>query len=234
MSEQTQLQPTNPLAIIERAIAAGMKPEDLKGLFDLQERHERNRAAEAFADAITGFQDECPVILKRRVAKIKEWSYGYAGYDDVMREIKDLLKRYRIAVTFSTDHTDKGIKATCRVRVGTHYEDHTLTVPVPGQMVVNDTQKYGAALSYAKRYVLCAALNIVVSDEDDDAAGLLENISEEQVKELQGLIKSKSVDEKRFLNWANIAQLTSMPRRDFPKALDMLKRKKADTQAAGK
>jgi hypothetical protein len=36
-------------------------------------------------------------------------------------------------------------------------------------MRVNETQKFGAALSYAKRYALQGALNIVVTDEDTDA-----------------------------------------------------------------
>lgn len=243
MTENTQLVPTapaEPLALIEQAIAKGYDPAHLGQLMDLQERWERNRAAERFAAAISAFQAAVPVVLKERVAKINDdWSYNFAGYDDIMRQIAPLLAKYQIVITFSSDQIPQvGIKTTCRVRVGVHFEDHTLTVPIP-QMKVNDTQKFGAALSYAKRYALCAALNIVVSNEDDDAAKQLDNVDEEEVAALRDLIETKQVDLPRFLSWAfgkefvvpkgKEAQLKSlelMTRAEWPKAMDMLRRKK--------
>lgn len=235
--------PAEPLALIEQAIAKGYDPAHLGQLMDLQERWERNRAAERFAEAISSFQAEVPVVLKERVANIEgansKWEYNYAGYDDIMRKIAPLLAKYQIVITFSSDQVPQvGIKTTCRVRVGVHFEDHTLTVPIP-QMKVNDTQKFGAALSYAKRYALCAALNIVVSNEDDDAAKQLDNVDEEEVAALKDLIETKNVDLPRFLTWAfgkefvvpkgKEAQLKSlelMTRAEWPKAMDMLRRKK--------
>lgn len=227
--ENTQLakQPTEPMVVIQEAIKNGADISTLERLFALQERHEQNEAARAFAAAISAFQAEVPIVLKSRTAKIDDkWSYQFASYDDIMRQVSPLLAKHEIVVTFSTDQIPQvGIKTTCRVRVGTHFEDHTLTVPIP-QMKVNATQQFGAALAYAKRYALCAALNIVVSDEDDDAARLLDNVDEEEVAAMRQLIVEKQVDEVRFLKWAEADALEQIPKAMFPKAMDMLRRKK--------
>lgn len=214
-----------PLTILSAAVASGIDPDKLGRLMELAEGWEKNRAAERFADAVSQFQAECPVIFKSRTAKVKDWQYAFASYDDVMREAAPVLAKCGIALTFSTEPAPGGLKVTCRVRVGTHYEDHALTVPLP-QMTVNDTQRFGAALSYAKRYALCAALNIVVTDEDDDAVTQLTNIDEAQRAELERLIGEKNVDMPRFLAWAGVDDLARLPAADFPKALDMLRRKK--------
>jgi hypothetical protein len=116
----------------------------------------------------------------------------------------------------------------CCIRVGAHYQDHHFTTPVPADLKVNDTQKMGAALSYAKRYVLCAALNIVVTDEDNDAASLMDLIGDPEIEQLNTLIYEKNVDLRRFLDWAGVESLDKMPRAKFDKALDMLKRKKSN------
>ena len=162
----------------------------MQQLMELKRDWDRDRAAEVFASALTSFQAKCPVIGKYRTAKIVSktggsYEYKFAGYEDVMKQVKPLLDENKIAVSFSTSATDKGIVATCTLRVGTHSEKCTLEVPIPA-MNVNDTQKYGAALSYAKRYCLCAALNIVVGDEDDDGSTLeVQCVTEEQAIQLQ-------------------------------------------------
>ena len=218
-----------PMTLIDRAVELGRDPKDLTKLFNLQERHERNRAAEAFSIAMTEFQGRCPIIHKSREAKGTGSfaGYSFASYDDIMRAVGPILKDCGIAVSFSTEQIDKQLKITCRLRHGIHFEDHTLTVPVP-DMRVNDTQKYGAALSYAKRYALSAALNIVVSDEDDDGATLeFVPISDEQYASLHELLEASGADLKRFLACYQIEKLGELPRAKFEDALAALKRKMA-------
>lgn len=176
MSESTQMvvvdeQAMSPLTLLHTALEKGVDPDRLGKLMDLAERWEENRASKAFADAITKFQKLCPPIHKSQMAGKSDgrMQYKFASYDDVMYVAGPILADCGIAISFTTDPSEHGLKATCRVRVGTHYEDHTLTVPIP-DMRVNGTQQFGAALTYAKRYVLCAALNIVVTNEDDDAS----------------------------------------------------------------
>ncbi len=221
---------TNAVTLIRAAIDKGVDPEQLSKLLDLEERWQRNQAANAFAAAITGFQSECPMVRKGRQAQFSgKDAYKFASFDDVMRVARPLLSKYAIVVTFTTATSEKGMVVTCRIRVGTHCEETSLDMPIP-EMRVNDTQKAGAALSYLKRYALCAALNIVVTDEDDDASQQFDTVDSTDVEQLNILIEEKGVDLARFLKYANVERLDLIPKSEMPKLLDMLKRKKAVTK----
>jgi hypothetical protein len=215
----------SPMAILAQAVQAGTPASELTQLMDLAERYEANQAAAAYGAAITRFQSACPIVHKSRGTKESgAFGYTYASYDDVMRAAGPALRDCGLAINFSSEHVADGIKVTCRIRHGSHYEDHTLTVPVPS-MKVNDTQKYGAALSYAKRYALCAALNIVVSDEDDDAAQLNDAICEADVEIIRSLLMQTNSDGKRFLKWAGVERIEDMSVGKFREAVKMLEAK---------
>lgn len=205
---------TNPLAILASAVERGADPDQLDKLLALQERYESNEAAKAFAEALTTFQAKCPVIMKKREAKIvgnrSSYSYNFASYDDVMRQILPLLTECGLALSFSTTNQDKGIRVTLKIRHGTHVEDHTLDVPVPA-MNVNDTQRYGAALSYAKRYALCAALNIVTTGEDDDAESAVEPITDQQSLEIEAYCDEHNIDVQAFVAWLGVKAIADIP-----------------------
>jgi len=220
---------TNPMTLLAAAIERNIDPDQLGKLLSLEERWNKNRAAEAFAVAITGFQGECPQVFKSRETTGGNMRYSFASFDDVMRVAGPLLAKHGIVVTFSTEPAERGMKISCRVRVGTHSEESTLTMPIP-EMKVNDTQRFGAAVSYLKRYALCAALNIVVTSEDNDAAQQFEYITEAQAAELLALIDEKGADMKRFLAWCQLERLAYMPQAFFGKAIATLKQKKAKVQ----
>jgi hypothetical protein len=116
------------------------------------------------------------------------------------------------------------VDITCHVQHGTHVQSTSFVVPLP-QLSTNNTQQFGAALSYGKRYALCAALNIVVSNEDDDGAALIERITEEQAVELRLLLRDTGKDEGRFLQWAKAESIEELSKAKFAEALDMLRRK---------
>jgi hypothetical protein len=144
-----------------------------------------------------------------------------------MREVAPILAQCGISVGFNTEHdTAKGfLMVTCRIRVGAHFEDRKFACPVASSLNVSEAQKFGSALSYAKRYCFCAAMNIVVTDEDDDGSGTFEYIDETQVETLNSLIAERNADFKKFLAWAEIPELGKMLKSNFPKAVDMLRRK---------
>jgi hypothetical protein len=217
---------TNPMALIQAAIERGIDPDQLGKLMDLQERHERNRAAETFGTAIAEFQRRCPRVHKGRKVDAGPLRYQYASFDDVMYQAGPHLSACGIALSFSTEANDKGIRVTVKVRVGIHAEESTLDVPVP-DMKVNGTQRYGAALSYAKRYALCAALNIVVTDDvDDDANSCFDPITDEQEIEIAELIEAKGADKAKFLAWMGVTRIIDIPASDFNKAVVALRSKK--------
>ncbi len=217
---------TNPLVLIQSAIERGVDPDRLGKLMDLAERWEANRAATAFAAAVARFQSLCPVVFKGRKAG-KEGDglkYSFASYDDVMAEAGPVLAQCGLAVSYTTQPAAAGLEITCRVSLGIHTQETRLTIPIP-QMKVNDTQKFGAAMSYAKRFAICAALNIVVTDEDDDAASQLVCVSQDQVEQLNILLEETGSDLARFLDWAHADSLDRVPVAKFPEAIQFLGRK---------
>jgi hypothetical protein len=223
--EQEPAKKPEPSAL-QVAIERGADPQVLLQMMELQERYDRNRAAEAFGEAITKFQSLCPIVHKGRSTKDSgAFGYTFASYDDIVRAASPALKECGLAVSFSTEHVEHGIKVTCRIRHGIHAEDCTLTVPVPNTLKVSDTQKYGAALSYAKRYALCAALNIVVSDEDSDAAGMHEVISESDFRALEQLLMESNSDFGRFCKAYGIDKVADLPASQLAQARSQIIRK---------
>lgn len=213
-----------PMLLIERAMASGHDPGKL---YELAQQWRRDMAAEQFATQLAKFQAACPQIRKTRQIDLGGGKGPlYASLDDIMHQIKPLLSEHGLAVTYSAGITDGGqLTAKCRIHHGTHVEESEITLPVPAQMRVNDTQKMGAALSYAKRYALCAALNIIVSDEDRDGEGLLETVSEEHIATLREWIANTESNESAFLKFMGVKALSEIPVADFGKAVDALKRK---------
>lgn len=218
----------NPMQLVERAIEKGVDAATLERMMAVAEREHEARARAAFSRAISAFQAECPQIRKERTASTTKFSFQYAGFDDVMRQIRPLLSKYGIAITFTCPEIkDSMLTVVTRIRVGSHHEDSAFSVPIAKDMVVGDPQKYGATLSYAKRYSLCAALNIVVTNEDDENQ-LKEFVTEAQREELRGLLmKAGRTSDKQiadFLKWADADTLEEVTREKFREAKSMLQK----------
>lgn len=231
------LPPLNPLALIQQAITAGMDPDKLGKLMELEERWTRNRAAEVFAQAITAFQRECPQIEKKKAGgkprNSDQAAYYYATYEHLMSIVGPVMARHNIVATFTIDDAEAGcIKITCRIRVGIHQETTTLTVPIPqGNPLVNASQLMGQAISYAKRYSLSAALNIVTKDEDNDGADLLDTLIAEEVAEIEAELQDRGDENSKslFLSYVSkkagrtIEAIENIPRSMFGVVMNGLK-----------
>lgn len=224
--------PSDPMRLISAAMSAGVSVADLSRLFDLQERHEKQKAQEAYAEALTGFQRNCPRVYKARKTA-GNFSFGYASLDDIDAVIRPILARYGIVIAFDSEHTtannENVINVTVRVRVGAYYEDRRFGCPIPKDLRASDSQKWGAALSYAKRYALCAALNIVVTDEDNEQHLIgAETITATEMLDIRELLKSCPKDaESAMLNWLKVESLDLIPRKRFTEVVTALKKKAA-------
>lgn len=230
----------NPMTLLQQAIDSGADPDKLEKLTALVERWRDRQDTERFADSLAGFQKRCPVVKKTRGVSLergKPPSYHYASLDDIMRQVGPLLAECGLSVSFSASvGEDRLLTATCSVRCGTHTQDSHVTLPVPSDMRVNDTQKMGAALSYAKRYALCSALNIVVGDEDTDGGGLTKTITPDQQAAMQDLCDYVKQDVPKLLAWIQpgLKSLADIPVTRYADAMEMLKRKAAAQDAAKK
>lgn len=225
---------SDPYTLLAAALDKGVGPDVLEKFMDLQERHERNQASAAYAAAITKFQSIVHSVFKRRTADVGgKYSYKFASFDDIMLQIGPALAECELAVTFNTTCPKDQIgflEVLCSIRHGIHVETSSYTLPIPA-MTVNDTQRFGAAVSYGKRYAIIAALNLVVTDQDDDGAGLADVISESCVEEVEKLLFMKGVKTEQFRAFFQIEALAQMCSRDYSKAVDFLRRKRSVNKA---
>jgi len=227
---------TGPMALIETALASGATPEQLTELYAIYRQWMADEAQRVYANALADFQAECPQIEKKRpvMNKNKEMMYHFANLEDVDKIIRPLLAKHRIVVTVDPNKVENGcMYARCRVRVGSYHEDYTLTIPVAAIQAANATQATIGTLSYARRGLMCAALNVVCCGEDndgrdDDESAGPETITATEMLDLRDLLKVCPKDtESGMLNWLKVESLDLIPRKRFGEAVAALKKKAA-------
>lgn len=95
----------------------------------------------------------------------------YTSYDRIMQAIRPVMSRHDLCVIqppFVVDDTNKaGINTIVRHKLGATLDLGCIAVPSKKD---NDPQAFGSAMTYAKRYSLCAALGIPTGDDDDGNA----------------------------------------------------------------
>src|SRR5262252_7464345 len=161
-------------ALILRAVEHGVSVEALERLLAMRERLKAESAREAFFEALSAFQGECPVVSKSRTAGAGSYSYKYAPLDDIVKQVSPLLRRYGLSYRFDTafeaDPAAQVVTCIVHHRDG-HSETSEFRTPVDASARMNDMQKSASAQTYAKRYAFCNALGILTGDDDDDGHG---------------------------------------------------------------
>jgi len=96
------------------------------------------------------------------------------------------------------------------------------------------TQGDGGADSFAKRYALCSALNIVVdTDFENDAKQVGSPVTQEQADELRRDVKETKSNEGNFLKWCGVPTYEEIPESMLvPARALLLKRKKEQAPPA--
>lgn len=220
------------MQIMQSAIENGATAESLQKLLDLQERYDANNARKAYNKALVAAQSEMPTVFKGREAKNSK----YASFDDIMRVIRPVLDAHGLAVSFAQSEDEKTLTITCKIlHAQGHSEETPFTLPKDGPLLTKDgrqvtnlAQAQGSANSYAKRYCLTNALNIVLGDQDDDARALdqpLKAITEPQAIELQDLLDQSGVEEDKFLTHFHTNTIAEFPLVSFARAKSMLEQR---------
>lgn len=170
---QTQTQNVvSPEMMISSAIEKGLPVETIEKLLDMRDRLKAEQAREAFFVALSNFQKICPIINKTREVKDKGGGirYRYATLDDIVKQVSPLLTENALSYTIKAEFKDSFIIAACEVHhTKGHKETSVFPVPIEEEAFMNNAQKSGSALTYAKRYAFCNAFGILTGDTDDDA-----------------------------------------------------------------
>lgn len=222
------------ISVIERASTnPDIDVSKLEKLLEMYERVMARHAEMAFNSAFAEMQSQMPTITENGQIKVgNEVRSKYAKFEDINDTVKPILKEHGFAVTFKTKSSEHGITVTgILMHKDGHREDTEMTLQADTSGSKNAVQGVGSSVSYAKRYVLSALLNITTRGEDDDGqAGGAKTISEDQVLELQKLITDTGTDKNSFLAYMHVSSLPLIPAGKFKDALAALNKKKAKKQ----
>jgi hypothetical protein len=120
-----------------------------------------------------------------------KYTFKYATLDTVMDVIRAPLASNGLAISHAISREENG-GWSCITRL-LHSSGQTIECPVPIIVEPNaNAQGWGSAITYAKRYGICALLAIA-ADEDDDGNAACGNHAE-QVQKPISAVKTKSFD----------------------------------------
>jgi hypothetical protein len=126
-------------------------------------------AQAAWTAAFVAAQAEMPEIAKTKTAKIetankRSFSYSYAELPGIIEAVRATLSNHGLAVAQSVESNGPGIGVATRIY---HRDGHVETFGPIVLAAGNDARSAGSAITYARRYALCAALGIAPDDDDD-------------------------------------------------------------------
>ena len=218
--------------LIAMAINADLDIEKLERLMEMKEREEAKTAFSAFVVAISNFQAHCPKIPKTGTVTDKSGKriYNYPKLDKILEIIQPHLEANGLCVRTNSEFVDTTVRATCKVsHVGGHTDETTFVIPIEASMAggANAGQRTASANSFARRYAMMNALNLVGSDEDDDGASDIETITREQAATMRDNLASiDDQAEADFCKWIKYETLEDIPAKLLVKATNAITEQK--------
>lgn len=182
--------PQESTAIIQVIERAALNPEididKLERLLQMQERMLDRQALMTYSAAMAAMQTELPSIAERGRTN----TGFYATLEDIIDTVRPIIKKHGFAVSFRIQTQERGIQITgVLMHKDGHREETSMLLPADTSGSKNAVQAFGSSISYGKRYVLCALLNIATRGQDDDAHAtapvkLVTPFQAEQIKQL--------------------------------------------------
>lgn len=237
---QTSLKPmadsNTPIAIQESATvlqviqkAASDPSCDIEKLERLMAMHERMQARQAEAEfnaSMAAMQSELPSIAERGAITVNgQKRSNYATFEDINDIVKPIMQRFGFAVSFRVETVQTGVSVTgILMHCAGHREQTTMLVPLDTSGSKNAVQSLGSSVSYGKRYVLSALLNITTRGEDDDGNAAVppkKLITQAQAQQLKTLLSQCLQDTQEAFD-AMYGSAEGVPSADFDAALARL------------
>jgi hypothetical protein len=146
----------NPATSVERAQQA----------FEQFQKISADRARLAFDNAMVEMQPKLPVIERLGIGEHAK----HAKWEDIMEKIKPILHAHGFAMTFPPSRTilDHVTVRVVLAHKGGHREEAEFPFPYDRSDEKGDTHAAASAMSYGKRNMGSAILNLVTKDTDDD------------------------------------------------------------------
>ena len=219
------------LAIIKRvATSNDIDLAKMQMLLDTQTQIMGKQAQMAFDAAHANMQGELPTVLRGKTNS--HTRSKYSALEDINQAVQPVLKRHGFSVAFKLAQNEKTVTVTAELkhRDG-HRESTAVTLPLDngglkGNTNKTDVQAIGSTITYARRYALCALLNISTGDNDGNAAHAKDEpepeISNEARAELKALVAQMSPERKQDF-YEKYDAVENVTAREFNKVLKAVK-----------
>ena len=216
--------PINALTLIQQAMSnSDVDPDKLRALLAVKQDWEADEARKAFAQAMAKFQANAPIIKKSDDAHGKK----YAALDTIWRQVRGLMDDCGLVASWQ-ECTMAGsmihLKGALMHKDG-HSQALAYDLPMPKLITgQNEAQQMGSATTYAKRYALCSALNIVTGKDDDGNLGGAA-VTRDQAETLSDLLEQTGTDLKKFLTFGKCKSLEAFPSALYGQGMALLTKK---------
>jgi hypothetical protein len=206
----------------------------LERLIALKERQDERAAKIAYFDAMRALKLQLPIIERNGHIVIHEkgkdkidanivQNTAFARWEDIDKAITPFLDQHGFSLTFRTGVAPDGkvtVTGIATHELG-HSEETTISLPHDSSGSKNPVQAVGSALSYGKRYAATMLLNIRTKGEDDDgqAAGAEDPISDDQIMTIIELLKRDEMDQAKFCKVIGVELIGDIKRKNYEKVI---------------
>lgn len=228
--------PEQMFPLFQQALAQGSDGVGaLEKLIDLQERIQRRRAELQFALDLAEFQSACPSIQKSSTAKITPrsgaggYEFKYADLEEIIATVRPHLSERGFSFTFDSEASGQMLKCTCILRHSHgHSQSSSFTLPTENPSGATAQQKFGGALTYAKRMCLVSVLGLALTDPDPEqrAKESAAKITDEQAANLNAMLDETKADRARFFDRFKITAVGELPVALYAEAVRLLELKR--------
>jgi len=211
------------------------KLDALERILALQFKYQDRLAEEAYNRAISAFQAECPSIKKDIEADFPtqrggRMQYSYSSYGEMVHTIQPIMKRHGLSFSFSLKEINNMMELTTTIA---HVDGHKRSFTSPherltkGKGATTSAQDRRAAMTTAKRGGLELALGLVsVDDEEEKRHSIETEITEAQLKEIEGLLKDTHTEIEDFEKYMNVSTVKILSQYEAQRAINSLKQKR--------
>lgn len=144
----------------------------------------------ALLSALLAVQSEAPALKK--TATNPHYKSRYVPLDEIVETVGPILRKHNLVWSTLPTHDEYG--PALKYQLAHAESGETLEGTMPLLLSKQDAQGQGSAITYARRYALCAVLNLVAEDDDDGARAATSRGSSSEPNGRAGRPTDKQVD----------------------------------------
>ncbi len=210
------------LSLLQNITSGAITPESVgvvERLAALYERQQKATAEQDYARAFVALQSDVPRIKATSIIPDNNGNprSTFAPYEKIMEQVQPLLVKHGFGVTFDAETTGERTVVKCTLmHAGGHSRSNTFSARLSPPPKSSAAQGDGATMTYAKRYALCAALNIVVDHDTDaaapyDARNVDAPITASQAADIHARAKACGANTGKLLAWIGVKTFEEIP-----------------------